>query len=116
MGAEAAKMETRAVRSPDGKGWILNGEKLWCTNGTKAELIAMLKQRGDVTAAWIETLSDDFLGETFNQPPGATPATKTPFEMVMSKKQHDMHQWAQLKLIQPTSGEVEQHTATVQER
>ena len=37
-------METRAVPSPDGKGWIINGEKLWCTNGLKAELIVVMAQ------------------------------------------------------------------------
>ena len=33
VGSDPAKMETTAVQSPDGKGWIINGEKLWCTNG-----------------------------------------------------------------------------------
>ncbi|HEX9986019.1 MAG TPA: acyl-CoA dehydrogenase family protein [Thermoanaerobaculia bacterium] len=44
VGSDPAKMETRAVRSPDGKGWILNGQKLWCTNGLKAELIVVMAQ------------------------------------------------------------------------
>jgi len=44
VGSDPAKMETRAVRSPDGAGWILNGEKLWCTNVTKAELIVVMAQ------------------------------------------------------------------------
>jgi alkylation response protein AidB-like acyl-CoA dehydrogenase len=44
VGSDPAKMETRAVPSPDGKGWILNGEKLWCTNGTQAELIVVMAQ------------------------------------------------------------------------
>src|SRR6267143_3511354 len=39
---------------------------------TKAELVALLKDRGEATASWIETLSDDFLAERFNQPPGMT--------------------------------------------
>src|SRR5947199_473994 len=38
VGSDPAKMQTTAVKSPDGTGWIINGEKLWCTNGTKAEL------------------------------------------------------------------------------
>ena len=42
VGSDPAKMETTAVKSPDGKGWILNGEKLWCTNGTKAELLVVM--------------------------------------------------------------------------
>src|SRR5438552_8601583 len=42
VGSDPAKMETKAVPSPDGKGWILNGEKLWCTNGLKAEVIVVM--------------------------------------------------------------------------
>src|SRR5256714_10932418 len=44
VGSDPAKMQTRAVPSPDGKGWILNGEKLWCTNGLKAEVIVVMAQ------------------------------------------------------------------------
>ena len=44
VGSDPAKMETRATPSPDGKGWILNGEKLWCTNGLKAEIIVVMAQ------------------------------------------------------------------------
>jgi alkylation response protein AidB-like acyl-CoA dehydrogenase len=44
VGSDPAKMQTRATPSPDGKGWILNGEKLWCTNGLKAELIVVMAQ------------------------------------------------------------------------
>ncbi|MGZ4778717.1 MAG: acyl-CoA dehydrogenase family protein [Thermoanaerobaculia bacterium] len=44
VGSDPAKMETRAVPSPDGKGWILNGQKLWCTNGLKAELLVVMAQ------------------------------------------------------------------------
>src|SRR5712675_3101496 len=42
VGSDPAAMETTAVKSPDGKGWIVNGEKLWCTNGTKAELLVVM--------------------------------------------------------------------------
>jgi len=44
VGSDPAKMETRAVPSPDGKGWILNGDKLWTTNGLKAEVIVVMAQ------------------------------------------------------------------------
>ncbi|GAC1428801.1 MAG: acyl-CoA dehydrogenase family protein [Thermoanaerobaculia bacterium] len=44
VGSDPAKMETRAVPSPDGNGWILNGQKLWCTNGLKAEVIVVMAQ------------------------------------------------------------------------
>ncbi|MFZ2489862.1 MAG: acyl-CoA dehydrogenase family protein [Thermoanaerobaculia bacterium] len=44
VGSDPAKMQTSAVPTPDGTGWILNGEKLWCTNVTKAEVIVVMAQ------------------------------------------------------------------------
>jgi len=44
VGSDPAKMQTTATPTPDGKGWILNGEKLWCTNVTKAEVIVVMAQ------------------------------------------------------------------------
>ncbi len=44
VGSDPAKMTTTAERSEDGKGWILNGEKLWCTNGLHAELLVVMAQ------------------------------------------------------------------------
>lgn len=38
-GSDAAALSSRAV--PDGDGWILNGEKLWVTNGASADLIVL---------------------------------------------------------------------------
>src|SRR5574341_1781436 len=42
VGSDPAAMETTAVPSDDGQAWILNGEKLWCTNGTIAELLVVM--------------------------------------------------------------------------
>jgi len=83
---------------------------------TKSELIALLTQRGEETASWIEGLSDDFLAEPFNQPPGMAPATKTRFEMIMSMKEHEMHHRAQLMLMQRMIGQVPHLTRAMQER
>jgi uncharacterized damage-inducible protein DinB len=83
---------------------------------TKAELIALLKERGEATASWIETLSDDFLAEPFNQPAGTTPPTKTRFEMIMGMKEHEMHHRGQLMLIQRLLGQVPHLTRQMQER
>ena len=44
VGSDPAAMETMAVPSDDGKHWILNGEKLWCTNGTRAELMVVMSR------------------------------------------------------------------------
>ena len=83
---------------------------------SKAEIIALLKERGEETAAWIESLGDEFLAEPFRQPPGQTPATKTRFEMIMSMKEHEMHHRAQLMLMQRMIGQVPHLTRAMQER
>ena len=41
-GSDPARMQTRATPADDGEGWILNGEKLWCTNGPKADTIIVM--------------------------------------------------------------------------
>jgi alkylation response protein AidB-like acyl-CoA dehydrogenase len=70
VGSDPAKMQTTAVKSPDGKGWIINGEKLWCTNGTKAELIVVMaqtppkvvkgKEKQQISAFVVETATPGF--------------------------------------------------------
>ena len=42
VGSDPAKMQTSAEPTEDGKEFILNGEKLWCTNGTKAGVIIVM--------------------------------------------------------------------------
>ena len=42
VGSDPAKMQTHAEPTPDGKHFFLNGEKLWCTNGTKAGVIVVM--------------------------------------------------------------------------
>ena len=37
-GSDAQNSRTRAVLSPDGKNWILNGQKMWITNGGFADV------------------------------------------------------------------------------
>jgi alkylation response protein AidB-like acyl-CoA dehydrogenase len=41
-GSDPANMETEAVPTEDGEAFILNGEKLWCTNGPRAELMVVM--------------------------------------------------------------------------
>src|SRR6266850_2425451 len=65
VGSDPAAMETTAVPTPDGQAWLLNGEKLWCTNGTKAELLVVIartpskvvngKEKRQITAFIVET-------------------------------------------------------------
>ena len=42
VGSDPAKMITEATLSDDGEHYILNGEKLWCTNGLKASHIVVM--------------------------------------------------------------------------
>lgn len=82
---------------------------------TKAEVIALLKERGEETATWLETLGDDFLAEQFTQPRGE-PKTKSRFEMIMGMKEHEMHHRGQLMLIERMLGIVPHLTRQMQER
>src|SRR3954463_15663510 len=63
-GSDPANMHANAAPSDDGKYFVLNGEKLWCTNGTRAELFLVMartpdavvngKQRKQITAFIVE--------------------------------------------------------------
>ena len=44
VGSDPAHIATRATPSADGRGYLLNGTKLWTTNGTRAELIVVVAQ------------------------------------------------------------------------
>jgi len=41
-GSDPANMSLRADLSEDGTGWVLNGEKLWCTNLIKAGVLVVM--------------------------------------------------------------------------
>ena len=45
-GSDPAALATTAVRTPEGD-YIVNGEKLWCTNGTLAELFVVMARHPD---------------------------------------------------------------------
>jgi alkylation response protein AidB-like acyl-CoA dehydrogenase len=47
-GSDPANMRSHAEPTPDGKEFILNGEKLWCTNGTRADLFVVMARTPDV--------------------------------------------------------------------
>src|SRR5687767_6726358 len=46
-GSDPANMRTTATPTEDGKYFILNGDKLWCTNGTRAELLVVMARTPD---------------------------------------------------------------------
>ena len=59
-GSDPAAMSLRAEPTPDGSEFVLNGEKLWCTNGVKAGVLVVMartaskivngKERKQITA------------------------------------------------------------------
>jgi len=83
---------------------------------TKAELIGYLKSEGETFASYLEGLPESFLAESVAMPPGAEPATKTRFEMLLSAKEHEMHHRGQLMTLQRMVGVVPHLTRQMQER
>jgi uncharacterized damage-inducible protein DinB len=83
---------------------------------SKAEIVALLKSEGDKFAAFLEALSESFLAERVTMAPGADPATKTRFEMLLSPKEHEMHHRAQLMTLERMIGLVPHLTRQMQER
>ena len=65
-GSDPANMRTRANLTDDGTHYVLTGEKLWTTNGTRAELFVVMartpdavingKQRKQITAFIVEAI------------------------------------------------------------
>lgn len=61
VGSDPAKMETHAEPTEDGQHFIINGEKLWCTNGVKAGVLVVMAKtppkdgRSQVTAFVVDT-------------------------------------------------------------
>ncbi len=53
-GSDAQNSRTRAVLSPDGRSWILNGQKMWITNGGFADVcIIFAKVDGEKFSCFI---------------------------------------------------------------
>src|SRR5690242_4143612 len=46
-GSDPANMRTSAEPTEDGSAFMLNGQKLWCTNGTRAELMLVMARTPD---------------------------------------------------------------------
>jgi alkylation response protein AidB-like acyl-CoA dehydrogenase len=57
VGSDPAGLATTATLSEDGTHYVLNGEKLWCTNGTIAELLVVMARTGPkrITAFIVDT-------------------------------------------------------------
>ena len=46
-GSDPANMRAHAEPTPDGKHFTLSGEKIWCTNGTRADLFVVMARTPD---------------------------------------------------------------------
>ena len=58
VGSDPARLQTDAEKTPEGDAYILNGEKLWCTNGTLAKLLVVMArdpQTKKISAFVVET-------------------------------------------------------------
>lgn len=69
-GSDPRTIKTTAIPAEDGKYYLLNGEKLWCTNGNVADVLVVMavtppkmihgKEKKQITAFIVETKSEGF--------------------------------------------------------
>ncbi len=68
---------------------------------SKAQIVALLKSEGDKYASWLDTLTPEFLHQTYTDPSGGT---NTRLNSLHSPKEHEMHHRGQLMLIERLLG------------
>jgi uncharacterized damage-inducible protein DinB len=84
---------------------------------TKAEIIAGLTDNGEKFAKMLEGLTDEkFFAEVITFQPGATPPSRTRFDLLLAAKEHEMHHRGQLMLMQRLVGITPHLTREMQER
>ena len=83
---------------------------------TKAAILEKLRDGADEFVSFVETLTEEYLGETITMPTGGTPPTRTRFDMLIAVKEHEMHHRGQLMLIERMLGIVPHLTRRQQER
>lgn len=81
---------------------------------SKEEIVALLETEGERFANWLESLSPEFLAETYTDGSGQNPRTR--FEGLLSVKEHEMHHRGQLMLVQRMLGLTPHLTRQMQER
>jgi uncharacterized damage-inducible protein DinB len=81
---------------------------------SKAEIVELLRTEGEQFAAWLETLTPEFLAEMVTEGDGKT--QKSRFEQLLGAKEHEMHHRAQLMLIERQLGIVPHITRQSNER
>ena len=70
VGSDPARVTTTATPTEDGAGYLLNGRKLWTTNGTVADVLVVLAKvprseghRGGITAFIVPSVTDGVVVE-----------------------------------------------------
>jgi uncharacterized damage-inducible protein DinB len=86
------------------------------TPRTKQQIVELLRTSGEEWAGWLDGVTDDFLAENVAMPQGASPTTRSRFDMVLSVKEHEMHHRGQLMLIERIIGIVPHLTRDMQAR
>jgi alkylation response protein AidB-like acyl-CoA dehydrogenase len=73
VGSDPARMASTAVPTEDGSGYVLNGRKLWTTNGTIADMLVVMAKvpkseghRGGITAFIVDAKSSGITVEHRN--------------------------------------------------
>ncbi|MEO8132137.1 MAG: DinB family protein [Bryobacteraceae bacterium] len=82
----------------------------------KKEIVALLVAEGDQFAGWLESLTDEVLGEIVSFSPEMTPPSKSRFEMLLGVKEHEMHHRAQLMMMERMIGIVPHLTRAMNAR
>ncbi|MEE8586179.1 MAG: acyl-CoA dehydrogenase family protein [Acidobacteriota bacterium] len=67
VGSDPARMGTTARLTEDGSAYILNGTKLWCTNGTLARLLVVMAMDPDVGKISAFVVETEWEGVTIEQ-------------------------------------------------
>jgi uncharacterized damage-inducible protein DinB len=81
---------------------------------SKTEIVELLRSEGEQFAAWLETLTPEFLAEMVTEGDGKTARSR--FESLLGVKEHEMHHRAQLMLIERQLGIVPHLTRQRKER
>ncbi|NIQ92869.1 MAG: DNA polymerase II [Desulfuromonadales bacterium] len=70
VGSDPASMKTTAVPTEDGEGYVINGEKLWISNGPIADILIVMartnapeEDRPEITAFIVERDAEGFSSE-----------------------------------------------------
>ena len=115
----AKRMHSQRITRPDFATFRAGHEEVMKYQATltdKAKILEALRAGGEEFAAWLETLSEETLGERVYFPEGAQPPSKTRFEMLLSPKEHEMHHRAQLMVVERMLGMVPHLTREQQAR